>query len=38
MSIPLADLPFLLAPRYLSGMTIGDWGRLLRAHRKAEHR
>jgi len=33
MSIPLADLPFLLAPRYLSGMTIGDWGRLLRAHR-----
>ncbi len=32
MATSLSELPFLLAPRFLTGMTFGDWLQLLRAH------
>jgi hypothetical protein len=32
MPISLTDLAFLPAPRFLTGLTFGDWLRLLRAH------
>ena len=32
MPLSLADLAFLPAPRFLTGLTFGDWLRLLRSH------